>query len=324
MTFTAKLKANDEHGRLAALKRYQILDTAPEVEFEDIIALVKTVLNAPIAAISLIDSDRQWFKAITGVDVSETPRSIAFCDHTIRDDTPLKVADATRDPRFADNPLVTGAPDVRCYRGVPLRSPDGYNIGSLCVLGDAPRVFSEDEIEVLQSFASLIVSQMELRLVSRHDTLTGALTRSAFEARLKSEFESVEKTPKALLLLDIDHFKSINDTFGHAAGDTALRAVGEVLKKNLRETDMIGRYGGEEFLVLLRNVAPDVALAQSERLRRSVAQLELAELGGRRLTISIGLASYTESLSSIEDWMQRADKSLYDAKNAGRNQVVAA
>lgn len=324
MTFTAKLKADDEQGRLAALKRYQILDTAPEVEFEDIISLVKTVLGAPIAAISLIDSDRQWFKAISGVDVTQTPRSIAFCDHTIRDGMPLKVTDATRDPRFADNPMVTGAPGVRYYLGVPLRSPDGYNIGSLCILGDTPRDFSDDEVKVLQSFASLIVSQMELRLVSRHDTLTGTLTRSAFDARLKSEFESRDKTPKALLLLDIDHFKSINDTFGHATGDTALRAVGEVLKKNLRETDLIGRYGGEEFLILLRNVTPDVAFAQSERLRRSVSQLKLAELGGRRLTISIGLASYTESLTSIEDWLRRADKSLYDAKHAGRNQVVAA
>ncbi|MCC5957830.1 MAG: sensor domain-containing diguanylate cyclase [Rhodobacteraceae bacterium] len=324
MTFTAKLKANDEQGRLAALKRYQILDTAPEVEFEDIISLVKTVLGAPIAAISLIDSDRQWFKAISGVDVTQTPRSIAFCDHTIRDGMPLKVTDATRDPRFADNPMVTGAPGVRYYLGVPLRSPDGYNIGSLCILGDTPRDFSDDEVKVLQSFASLIVSQMELRLVSRHDTLTGTLTRSAFDARLKSEFESRDKTPKALLLLDIDHFKSINDTFGHATGDTALRAVGEVLKKNLRETDLIGRYGGEEFLILLRNVTPDVALAQSERLRRSVSQLKLAELGGRRLTISIGLASYTPSVTSIEDWLRRADKSLYDAKHAGRNQVVAA
>lgn len=324
MTFTAKLKSNDEHGRLAALKRYQILDTAPEVEFEDIISLVKTVLNTPIVAISLIDSDRQWFKAISGVDASETPRSIAFCDHTIRHDVPLKVEDATRDPRFAGNPLVTGAPGVRSYLGVPLRSPDGYNIGSLCVLGDTPRVFTDEEVTVLQSFASVIVSQMELRLVSRHDMLTGVLTRSAFEARLKAEFDQPEKTPAALLLLDIDHFKSINDSFGHATGDVALRAVGKVLQNNLRETDMIGRYGGEEFLVLLRNVTREDALAKSERLRRSVSQLRVKELAGRKLTISIGLACYTDTLGSIDEWMQRADKSLYDAKNAGRNQVVAA
>lgn len=324
MTFTAKLKANDEHGRLAALKRYQILDTAPEVEFEDIISLVKTVLNAPIVAISLIDSDRQWFKAISGIDATETPRSIAFCDHTIRHDVPLNIGDATRDSRFANNPLVTGAPGVRCYLGVPLRSPDGYNIGSLCVLGDTPRVFTDAEVEVLQSFASLIVSQMELRLVSRHDMLTGVLTRSAFEARLKTEFDQPEKTPAALLLLDIDHFKSINDSFGHATGDVALRAVGKVLQNNLRETDMIGRYGGEEFLVLLRNVTREDALAKSERLRRSVSQLRVTELAGRKLTISIGLACYTDTLASIDEWMQRADKSLYDAKNAGRNQVVAA
>lgn len=324
MTFTAKLKANDEHGRLAALRRYQILDTPPEVEFQEIISLVKTVLNAPIVAISLIDSDRQWFKAISGVEASETPRSIAFCDYTIRDEKPLKVEDATRDSRFSDNPMVTGGPGVRSYLGVPLRSPDGYNIGSLCVLGDAPRAFTHEDEKVLQSFASVIMSQMELRLVSRHDVLTGLLTRSAFEARLKAEFEKPEVTSTALLLLDVDHFKSINDNFGHAAGDEALRAVAKTLRSNLRDTDLIGRYGGEEFLVLLRNITLEDALAKGERLRRSVSRLRIVELNASKLTISIGLVVYSDALTSTDAWMRRADKSLYEAKNAGRNQVVAA
>jgi diguanylate cyclase (GGDEF)-like protein len=324
MTFISKLKADDEQGRLAALKRYQILDTAPEVEFEDIISLVKTVLKTPIVAVSLIDSDRQWFKAISGVDVSETPRSIAFCDHTIRHDLPLKVEDATRDPRFAENPMVTDAPNVRCYLGVPLQSPDGYNIGTLCVLGHEPRTFTDEEVTLLKNFASVIVSQMELRLVSRQDALTGTLTRSAFEARLKAVFEKPDVISTALLLLDIDHFKSINDTLGHAAGDIALQAVSKTLRSNLRETDLIGRYGGEEFLVLLRAVAPEDALAKGESLRRSISRLHIEELGGRKLTISIGLAYYTDTLTCIEEWVQRADKSLYEAKYSGRNQVVAA
>lgn len=324
MSFTAKLKTNDEAGRLAALKRYKILDTPPEVEFEDIIALVKTVLNAPAVAVSLIDTDRQWFKAIAGLEVSETPRSIAFCDHTIRDNKAMQVNDATRDPRFAENPMVTGEPGVRCYLGVPLQSPDGYNVGSLCIIGTEPREFTQEDIAVLHSFGNLIMSQMELRLISQRDGLTGTLTRSAFDKKLRTAFENTEKKPMTLLLLDIDFFKSINDAFGHQAGDAALKAVAESLHDNLRATDFIGRYGGEEFAILLRDIVGADAVILTERLRKQVSQLAVAEVDNKQITISIGLAPYTETLPTIEEWLGRADKALYDAKAAGRNQVIAA
>lgn len=324
MSFIAKLKTDDEAGRLAALRRYKILDTAPEVEFEDIISLVKTVLNAPAVAISLIDSDRQWFKAISGFDVAETPRSIAFCDHTIRDSKALRVDDATLDARFADNPLVTGEPGVRCYLGVPLQSPDGYNIGSLCILGTEPREFTQEDIAVLRSFGNLIMSQMELRLISQRDGLTGTLTRSAFDKKLIAVFDDPDKTPMTLLLLDIDFFKSVNDTFGHPAGDAALRAVAGVLQDSLRTTDFIGRFGGEEFAILLRDISVDDAIVLTERLRKRVSQLSIAEVRGKQITISIGLAPYTETIDSIDAWLSRVDKALYDAKAAGRNQVIAA
>lgn len=324
MSFIAKLKTDDEAGRLAALKRYNILDTAPEVEFEDIITLVKTVLNAPVVAISLIDSDRQWFKAISGIEASETPRSVAFCDHTIRDSKALRVDDATLDRRFADYPLVTGAPGVRCYLGVPLQSPDGYNIGSLCILGLEQREFTDADIAVLRSFGNLIMSQMELRLISQRDGLTGTLTRSAFDKKLTAVLDAPDKVPMTLLLADIDFFKAINDTFGHPAGDAALRAVAGVLQDSLRATDFIGRFGGEEFAILLRDISTDDAVVLTERLRKQVSQLSVPEVSGKQITISIGLAPFTDTIDSIDAWLGRADRALYDAKAAGRNQVIAA
>lgn len=321
MTFTSKLKTDDETARLAAVKRYQILDTVPEVEFDDIIQLVKDVLGAPIVAISLIDSDRQWFKAISGVDATETPREIAFCDYTIRSPEPLMVNDTTRDHRFAENPLVTQPPGLRCYLGVPLQSPDGYNVGSLCVMGQEARSFTDKDVDVLRSFAKLVVSQMELRLVSRKDALTGTLSRAGLEQCLASAFECPERD-SVLLMVDIDLFKRINDTFGHQAGDASLRHVARVMQDGLRKGDQIGRYGGEEFAILLHNVSEQEACALANRIRENVAAGAVPEIAPERVTISIGLAPLHESVASVGDWIKCADKALYQAKLNGRNQVV--
>jgi GAF domain-containing protein len=145
------VKLHDEPGRLAALHRYEILDTPKESSFERITGLVKTVLNVPMCAVSLIDTDRQWFKSCVGLTVSQTTRNISFCTHTIMERQPLHIPDATLDARFAENPLVTGDPFIRSYLGVPLSTPDGYNIGSLCAIDTKARTFSIDQIAVLQS-----------------------------------------------------------------------------------------------------------------------------------------------------------------------------
>lgn len=322
MSYISNLKTDDEKARLAALRRYQILDTAPEDEFDDITSLVRQVLDAPVAAISLIDSERQWFKAISGIDVQETPRSIAFCDHTIRNSNPLRVDDTKKDQRFMDNPFVTGPPGLRCYLGVPLQTPDGYNVGTLCVMGPEVREFSAMDTEVLQSFAKLVVSQLELRLVSSKDGLTGTLTRAAFDAKLRAAFDDPKKPPMALLLSDIDLFKSINDRFGHQAGDSALRAVSRVMCENTRQSDVVGRYGGEEFAILLTGTETQDAFALTDRLRAAIAEAVIPAIEPEKVTISIGLAQFDASLDSVEDWVERADQALYRAKTAGRNRVV--
>jgi len=324
MTRLSLFKPDDEEGRLAAVERYQILDTPPEAEFEDIIALIKTVLRVPIAAVSLIGSDRQWFKAQIGLNIDGTSRNAAFCDHTIRTEAPLKIADATRDPRFADNPSVTGDPGIRCYLGVPLRSPEGYNIGALCVMGTEPREFTSAEVEVLHTFAKLIVSQMELRLLARRDGLTGTLTRRAFEERLRGALEEPDGANMSLLLLDIDHFKQINDRFGHPAGDAVLIAVSGALSRGLRKSDNIGRYGGEEFAILLRHITPQDAEALTERLRATIEATQLEAIAPLTVTASFGIAHRESDIDSVETWMERADAALYRAKQQGRNQVAVA
>ena len=233
----------DEPARLAALKRLAVLDSAPEEPFENVVALVRTVLDVPMAAVSLLDEDRQWFKARSGVEASETPREDSFCTYTIQQCEPMIIPDATKDPRFASSPLVVGGPAIRSYAGIQLRTPDGYNIGSLCAIDVRPRDFSPADIATLTKFARIVVDELELRRIAGRDQLTGALTRRNFIERASQELERYRRydRPASLAIVDIDHFKSINDTYGHPAGDKLLWEVCECLRAVARLNDLIGR-----------------------------------------------------------------------------------
>lgn len=159
-------KPSNETKRLEALRRYRILDTAAETAFDDFSRLAALICETPIALITLIDADRQWFKARFGLDTPETPREHAFCSYTILGDETLVVEDATADERFASNPLVTGSPHIRFYAGTPLLTPEGYGLGSLCVIDRKPRQLRPEQRDALAALARRVVNQMELRQVS--------------------------------------------------------------------------------------------------------------------------------------------------------------
>ena len=153
----------NEPQRLAALRRFQILDTPPEDEFDALVGLVLRICGVPMAMISLVDEDRQWFKAKAGVALDETPREIAFCAHTILGQEPLLVGDALKDPRFAQNPLVTGEPFIRFYGGFPLITCDGLELGALCALDHRPRRLSCEQVQDMKALARQVMALLELR-----------------------------------------------------------------------------------------------------------------------------------------------------------------
>lgn len=158
----------NESDRQAALDQLRILDTPPEARFDRLTRMAARLLGAPIALISLIDRDRQWFKSIVGLDVSETPRCISFCGHAILTDRPLLVEDACADERFRDNPLVTGAPNIRFYAGTPLHSSDGHALGTLCVIDRVPRKLNEEDLQCLRDIADCIEEQISAQELAVH------------------------------------------------------------------------------------------------------------------------------------------------------------
>lgn len=157
-----------EANRLNALYRYNILDTLPEEKFDRITRLATHCLDAPIALVTLVDDDRQWFKSCVGLDVRETEREHSFCAHNLNGDSVMIIEDTTTDPRFAENPLVTGPTHVRFYAGAPLLTPDGYVLGSLCVLDTTPRSATSLNETVLKDLADTVVTELELRLANNN------------------------------------------------------------------------------------------------------------------------------------------------------------
>jgi diguanylate cyclase (GGDEF)-like protein len=312
----------DEQGRQRAVDRLEVVGSSVETPFERIVDLVKTTLNAPICAVSLIDNDRQWFKAFRGLSVDQTPRDIAFCDHAIRAEKPFIIEDATRDPRFASNPLVLCEPFIRAYLGIPLKMPDGYIIGTLCVIYQEPKAFSDHEIIILQNFANLVVGELELRTIAFTDGLTNLLSRKAWKDRVEAEIDRAMRHPSPLsvLMLDLDHFKKVNDTYGHDVGDLVLRKTAQVVNAAMRKHDLAGRLGGEEFAICVINAPVQAGLTIAERIRAEIAALEFPEHAGLSCSASIGVTVF-EPGRDVDELLKRADLALYEAKRSGRNQV---
>lgn len=319
-------RLRDEKGRLRTLARLEAETHAAEASFDHITALVSLILGLDMVAISLIDADTQRLKARQGLETSTTPRELAFCSVAIRSYEPLVVEDARRDPRFRENPLVTGPPYLRCYIGAPLTTEDGYNLGTICALGSEPRRFTEREVDIMRRFAELIIQELELRSQANRDFLTGVHNRRAFAAELKRELSRLQRRPgnAAVAFLDVDHFKQVNDTYGHPVGDRVLRELAEVVRENCRATDVLARLGGEEFALLLPGADICRARALAERLRRAVAEHRFTGIEDRKLTVSIGLVGLREAETTPDAVESAADHALYQAKRRGRNCVFAA
>ncbi len=329
----------DEAARLATLRRYQVLDSGSEPEFDLLAELAAQACDAPYAFISLVDAERVWYKAGHGRPPAERARDEDYCAWTVLEDELLHVPDLQRDPRTATMALTHQPPGYRMYCGANLVAADGRRLGALCVLDTRSRQLSDEQQQRLKRLARLVVALMELRLRDRElkhalgtlqqlaseDALTGLLNRRALMEALQREVQRSQrfKSDLAVLMIDLDHFKQVNDRHGHAMGDAVLRGVGRALRAGLRAIDIAGRYGGEELCVLLPGTDLAGALKAADSLRRAIAAAQYRD-GAQlvRVTASIGVAATPQAPADAEALLRCADASLYLAKQAGRDQVM--
>jgi diguanylate cyclase (GGDEF)-like protein len=336
----------DEARRLASLEALNVLFTPAEERFDRITRCATKLLDVPISTISLVAANEQWFKSAQGIDTTGTPRPVSFCGHAILSDEPLVVPDSLLDARFFDNPLVQGEPFVRAYAGQPLHDAEGHRIGSFCVIDQRPREFTAEQLATLRDLArwaevelaanalsasqrNLIEEVESLRRIALVDRLTRAWNRGAIDDVFGRELERGwrDRSSVGIVLFDIDRFKSINDSYGHPAGDEVLREVARRTRSVLRPFDAFGRYGGEEFLVVLSDCGLPDATAVAERLAAALREQPVVLPGGREISItaSFGVVAAVPTRGSLElgEWIDHADQFLYRAKRAGRDQVVA-
>lgn len=212
----------NEAQRHKSLCELEILDSSPEARFDRITRVAICHFNVPIALVSLVDSERQWFKSRQGLDASETPRNISFCGHAILDDGIFYVPDTLNDARFSDNPLVTAAPKIRFYAGAPLRAPDGQRVGTLCIIDSQPRIFSADELSVLRDLADCVEAELE-----RGHLLLAKAELVNSEARISAIVETVVD---GIITIDSD---GMIHTFNPAAEKVFGFTENEVVGKNV-------------------------------------------------------------------------------------------
>ncbi len=309
----------DEDERLARLAEYQVVGTPTEGGYDHIIELAADLFDTPIALMSLVEKERQWLKARVGLAVEETSRDVSFCAHAIMGEEVFVVPDALHDARFSQNPLVTGAPNIRFYAGAPLVERSGHKLGAVCVIDSKPRdMLTDKQQRVLSSLAKLVMDRLELRHLAHYDQLTNLPNRSLFGNRLTKITASGDRA--AMLLLDLDGFKEINDTLGHGTGDALLKAIASRLLSCFGQNETVARFGGDEFAILLPDVNdPDVAVYIAERVLDAFAMPFEADGHNLRMSTSIGMVIAPMHGKTPEDLMVHADLALYKAKADGRN-----
>lgn len=336
-------KPPDEAERVASLHKLNILDTPLEQRFDRITKMVCMMLGVPVSAFTLIDSERQWFKSIQGLHATENTLPESVCAYTILGDEIMVVPDAKQDRRFMDNPMINGEKaDINFYAGCPVRAPDGRKIGSLCAIDMKPRDISPEHISALRDLGQMIEAELKVahlshtqnQLINELDTakrlalidpLTRLWNRAGIEDLIKREWADAIRRdqPLSFVMCDIDHFKKVNDTYGHPVGDIVIQEVAKRLLLGLRIEDAVGRVGGEEFLIILPGCPLENLFDTVERIRLSVVLEPIqTDAGLLNVTMSFGGTSeFPTPLSQTTQLIQIADEALYKAKTSGRNQT---
>jgi len=307
----------DEAVRLTTLRSLDILDSLGEERFDRLTRMAKHMFRVPIALVSLVDENRQWFKSCIGLEVSETSRDISFCGHAILGDEVFVIPDTLKDDRFADNPLVLEDPHIRFYAGCPIRVANGSRIGTLCIIDQVPRDFCAEDEELLKDLAAMVEQELTAVQLAILDEMTNLTNRRGFMG-VANKILSLcvrNQIPATLAFIDLNNFKSINDQHGHAEGDRALVDFSQQLATAFRSSDVVARLGGDEFVVLFTGTSRQHA--KNTMIKFSSVLEEDNKKPERKysLSFSYGLVDYNHhAYPAIEDFLEQADLLMYENK----------
>jgi diguanylate cyclase (GGDEF)-like protein len=312
---------DNEETRLTTLKSLEVMDTQPEERFDRLTRMSKRLFGVPIALVSLVDENRQWFKSCVGLSVSETPRDISFCGHAILGNDIFVIPDAAKDERFADNPLVLNEPNIRFYAGCPLSSQNGSKLGTLCIIDREPRNLTQEDLDTLKDLASMVERELEAVQLATLDDLTKISNRRGFMtlAQHTLNLSTRQDIPISLAFVDLNNFKPINDNYGHAEGDRALIAFTEQMKNAFRETDLFARLGGDEFVVLFSNSSSELATDAMKRLSKSLEEYNQKSNRGYDISFSYGIVEYDANKHhTVDALLTEGDSLMYEYKKQRR------
>lgn len=304
--------------RLFSLQNRKIIDALPEGGFDRITTLVERVFDVPSARVNLVDDTVQWLKRHAVAESSDAHATAPLCANAVRKNTAVVVDDVCRDPQFSGQTMRVNGVEVRAYAGIPVHSPDGAAVGTLSIVDGQPRQFSTDQIETLQSFAEMVDRELALLAQTTSDELTRLANRRGFVQTADHMLALCKRhgKPAAVIGIDLDNFKMINDTQGHDAGDWVLERFAALLVKNFRASDIVARFGGDEFCVLSSYTSRADIRASLERLAE---MFEISELKSEfpQLAWSAGIAEFDPATEPVlEPLLQQADARMYAAKQS--------
>ncbi|MFN7056682.1 diguanylate cyclase [Hyphomonas sp.] len=334
-----------EQQKSEVLQRYRIFRGACLHDAGHIARAAALALEVPVALAALNERYRAWYRSAHGVTERRFAALQEFCGLANLADTSFAVSDVRREPYFAGHEAVTGPEGVVFFAGAPLADPDGKRFGSLCLIGPEPRATGPEEIALLESFAQILSQDICLRSAGRYavadlieaeqekcalydlaatDPLTRALNRRAFFRFSERELMRSARHGRtaSVIVFDIDHFKRVNDVHGHDLGDRVLKRLTELVAASIRDEDLLGRLGGEEFAILLPETPPERAMALAARLLEAVRELHFDSAEGSfGVSISAGISMGEPGEQDVSAALNRADKALYRAKRGGRDRA---
>lgn len=310
---------HNEAERLHALRALKILDTTHEERFDRVTRMAKRMFGVSISLVSLVDQDRQWFKSAQGLDATETPRELSFCGHAINQEGLFIIPDALEDERFADNPLVTDAPNIRFYAGYPLKLRQGINLGTLCLIDFKPKILDSEDEQLLMDLGAMIEQEIRSIQMATLDGLTMISNRRGFLslAEYSQKVCRRKEMPMSVVLFDLNKFKKINDNFGHHEGDFALIQFAEIMRNIFRESDIVGRLGGDEFVALLTDSTSEKIDDVLNRFKLAIKEKNQEINKPYLIEFSAGVAHFPYNTEkSLEEMIEEADAAMYVQKKA--------